>query len=435
MSIIGMYLMPHPPIIVPEIGKDKAKLTTKTIQSMKNIANKIALLKPETIIIISPHASMHPYNIQISTGVSFLGNFYNFGETKLQFEFLQDTDLIDTIYEKYNQEKHSFTISKTNDILLDHGTLVPLYYISKAYQNFKLVRLHPSFSSLSKHIEFGLFLRKALPKDKKIILIGSGDLSHTSGKSSPYGFKMEGLEFDRLFVKLAKTNELDIIFTTPDYILNKAAPCAMPSLAILSKAAPHSKLNLLSYENPFGIGYACIEYVLDNSEQYIKLAKEALKYYLENKKYMNEPPDLASELKKSRNGVFVSIYKGEKLRGCIGTILPTQKTVAKEIIMNAVSAGTKDPRFSSVTLDEISDLSFSVDILSKPKRCNKSDLNSEKYGVIVRKGYRVGVLLPNLKGVNDVEKQLQIVLNKAGINKNEYYTIERFYVTRYKEKL
>jgi AmmeMemoRadiSam system protein A len=133
-----------------------------------------------------------------------------------------------------------------------------------------------------------------------------------------------------------------------------------------------------------------------------------------------------------RAGVFVSLKKHGQLRGCIGTIAPTCPSIADEIIQNAISAGTKDPRFSPVRESELDDIVYSVDVLGEPEPVDDvSQLDVIRYGVIVSSGYKRGLLLPNLEGVDTVEQQVEIARQKAGIGRNEDYSLERFEVIRH----
>ena len=168
-------------------------------------------------------------------------------------------------------------------------------------------------------------------------------------------------------------------------------------------------------------------------DPYVKLAKESLEYYLKNKKVMKKPDDLPQEMLKKQAGVFVSLKKQGDLRGCIGTTQPTTNSVADEIIQNAVSAGTRDPRFPPVKEKELNQLNVSVDVLLSPEPIDSlSELNPIKYGVIVKKGRRSGLLLPNLEGIDTAEDQVNIALRKAGIFPNEDYSLEKFEVIRHK---
>ncbi|QWR76311.1 AmmeMemoRadiSam system protein A [Candidatus Magnetomonas plexicatena] len=164
----------------------------------------------------------------------------------------------------------------------------------------------------------------------------------------------------------------------------------------------------------------------------VKLAKDAISEYVKNKKVIALPENMAAEMK-GRAGVFVSLKKGGQLRGCIGTFSPIRENVAMEIIRNAVSAATEDPRFTPVRSDELEDITYSVDVLTNPEMVNDiSELNPAKYGVIVAHGNRRGLLLPDLEGVNTVAEQLRITKMKAGINPLENdVEIYKFEVRRY----
>ena len=144
------------------------------------------------------------------------------------------------------------------------------------------------------------------------------------------------------------------------------------------------------------------------------------------------PPLDYSPAFSGRAGVFVSIKKLGELRGCIGTISPVRDDLAGEIVYNAVNACSGDPRFDPVTPDELDDLTVSVDILAEPEPVgSRAELDVKRYGVIVSRGWRRGLLLPNLEGVDSVDYQLRIALSKAGISPSENYDIERFEVVRH----
>ena len=167
-------------------------------------------------------------------------------------------------------------------------------------------------------------------------------------------------------------------------------------------------------------------------DPYIALAKASLKFYLESGKRMKVPENLPSEMLTRRAGTFVSLHKFGQLRGCIGTISPVQSSIAEEIIHNAVSAGTEDPRFPAVRISELKDLVVSVDVLSPPEPIQSTnELDVRRYGVIVSSGYRRGLLLPNLEGVDTIEEQVNIARRKAGIQKGEPTQLERFEVVRH----
>jgi AmmeMemoRadiSam system protein A len=164
----------------------------------------------------------------------------------------------------------------------------------------------------------------------------------------------------------------------------------------------------------------------------VQLARTTIVAFIRQHKVPAPPADLTPEMQQ-RAGVFVSLHRGGELRGCIGTIEPTQETVAREIIANAISASTRDPRFPPVREDELVDLEISVDVLTPAVPISSmKELDPKRYGVIVELGYRRGLLLPDLEGVDTAEYQVEIALRKAGIRPQESYKLSRFEVLRYR---
>jgi hypothetical protein len=162
----------------------------------------------------------------------------------------------------------------------------------------------------------------------------------------------------------------------------------------------------------------------------VRLAKQAVETYIRRGEVL-QPPELTPEMM-MRAGVFVSIYKKGELRGCIGTYEPQKANIAEEVIANAISSATRDPRFLRVRPDELEDLDYSIDILTIPQSIpSKDNLDPKKYGVIVESGFKKGLLLPNLAGVNTVEAQIDICRQKGGITPDEPIRLYRFEVRRY----
>ncbi len=169
-----------------------------------------------------------------------------------------------------------------------------------------------------------------------------------------------------------------------------------------------------------------------NSHPLVKLARDTIETYIKTGKVISPPPELSNEMK-GRAGTFVSLKKHGELRGCIGTFAPTQHNIALEVIQNAISASTRDPRFPPVASEEIGKIDISVDVLTEPEKITSiAELDPKKYGVIVTKGWRRGLLLPDIEGVDTVEEQIYIAKRKAGIMPDEDVELMRFEVKRYK---
>ena len=215
---------------------------------------------------------------------------------------------------------------------------------------------------------------------------------------------------------------------------------------------------LLSYEGVTGVGYGVATFTVTGPDEdrrfgkqcedlerirlaekkasedpWVKLARMSLETFVKTGKRLERLPEgLPSEMTEQAAGAFVSLHVHGQLRGCIGTIGPTTENVAWEIVQNAVSACSRDPRFPPVTVAELDSLEYSVDVLGQPEPIASPDqLDVKKYGVIVSCGSRRGLLLPDLEGVDSVEQQIDIAQQKGGISSREKYTLERFEVVRH----
>ena len=460
MAINYGFIVPHPPIAIHEVGKGREREIQNTIDAFMSVARMIKEIQPETIIISTPHSTVYSDYIHISPGKSAAGSFSNFGVRDVFFKVEYDEELVKAISDfAFEEDIPAGTLGERNKEL-DHGAMVPLYFINKHYTNYKLVRISISGLSSITHYNLGKSINRAVSKlGRNCVFVASGDLSHKLVASGPYGYDEEGPKFDKDITDAMRKADFLKLLTINEERCERAAQCGLQSFNIL--AGCFDKRNVkpafMSYEGPFGVGYAVCAYeaagsddvrdfakrALDEMEEkmkkargeedaYISLARKSIELYTRTKKVLEMPDDLSKELLERRAGTFVTLKINGKLRGCIGTIEPVCRNIAEEIIRNAISACSKDPRFDPVTEEELPYITYSVDVLGKVEKVqSKLELDPNKYGVIVTKGYRRGLLLPNLDGVDTVEEQLEIALGKAGIGSHEDYTIERFEVVRH----
>ena len=170
----------------------------------------------------------------------------------------------------------------------------------------------------------------------------------------------------------------------------------------------------------------------EKEDSYVRLARKTIEKYVVSRERNRIPEDIPKEMRLRKAGVFVSIHKEGRLRGCIGTILPVRRCIAEEIMENAISAATRDPRFDPVRPDELDKLEINVDVLSEPERIeSRNELDVKRYGVIVSSGSKRGLLLPDLDGVDSVDEQISIAMKKGGISSHDRITLERFEVVRH----
>lgn len=450
-KISGLFIFPHPPIMVEEVGKGEAKRVASSISGALEASDRIAGIRPDTIVIITPHGTLLKDAMTISADERLEGSLARFGAGQVKLNYDNDIELADKIMEQADK-RGTYCIPMQEDVKrtyrlepgLDHGTTVPLYFVDRKYRGFKLVHITYSLLSRDHHYKLGMAIRDAVRElDRNVVVIASGDLSHRLTHDAPAGFDPRGSEFDELYMKLLKEGKAKELLSLPAEFLEAAGECAYNSTVVLMGCMDGCSVRgeILSYEGPFGVGYciaqlhagASLEKNAEkSSDPYVKLAVDTLETYIKTGEKIPVPEGLPDEMLKNRAGVFVSLKKFGELRGCIGTIEPTTSSIAAEIIQNAISAGTRDPRFFPVEEDELSDLVYSVDILGEPEPIkSKEELDVKKYGVIVKKGMRSGLLLPNLEGVDTVEYQVEIALQKAGIRSSEIYEMERFEVIRH----
>lgn len=461
MSIIHTFIVPHPPLIIPEIGKGEESKISETIKAYDEIAEKIGDLKPDTIVITTPHSIMYADYIHVSPGKGAKGDFREFGQPNVSFETEYDVQLADKLSVLAANEGIPAGTLGEKKKSLDHGTMIPLYFVNKYYKDYKVVRCSISGLSFEEHYQFGKCISKAAEElDRKAVLIASGDLSHRLKEDGPYGFAKEGPIFDRQVTSAMSHGDFLAFLNFDMDFCHNAGECGLRSIIIMAGALDGKavKSQLLSYEGPFGVGYAVaafdvigddnerhfdriykqkeeqrLNHLKENEDEYVRLARRSLESYILHNKRIDKPKDLSKEVVNQKAGVFVSLKMKGQLRGCIGTIAATTDSIADEIIQNAISAGLEDPRFSPVSSDELAELEYSVDILgaSEPIKSIR-ELDTQKYGVIVSNGYKRGLLLPNLEGINTPEEQVNIALKKAGIKPTESYQMERFEVVRHK---
>ena len=460
MPILGAFMVPHPPMIVPDIGRGSEQQVCQTSRAYEQAAEEIAALAPETIIIISPHCVMYSDYFHISPGRRAKGSFADFRAPQVTFEETYDEELTDRICQLAVEGAFPAGTMGEREKKLDHGTMVPLWFIRQKYDGFRIVRIGLSGLPLTDHYTFGMMIRKAVEMTgRKTVLVASGDLSHKLQAYGPYGFAPEGPAYDERIMDVCSRAAFGELFDFDEVFCEKAAECGHRSFVIMAGALDGIavKAAALSHQDVTGVGYGiCTFYpqgedpercFLDaylrrlsdemqakeaNSDAYVRLARRSLETFITQGKKLSVPEDLPEEMLNMRAGAFVSIHKHGKLRGCIGTIFPTTGSVAQEIIQNAVSAATQDPRFDPITKDELKWLEINVDILGKPEKiASISELDVKRYGVIVSHGYKRGLLLPDLEGVDTPQQQVEIAMNKGGIRKGEPYTLERFEVIRH----
>ncbi len=431
-------IAPHPPIMVPEVGREAIAEVKRSIDAMAEFTRRVIDSGAETVVLISPHAPLEADTFVAYEGPTLHGDFARFRASETEFTVGVDETLLYSIKNKAGDAGYGMTWLRNVD--LDHGTSVPLYFLLKNGWHGNVVALGYSFLSNEDHLQFGACIKEAIDEvGRRVAFVASGDLSHRLKLDAPAGYNPKAHVFDEEVVAAIRASKLQQIELIDNDLRKVAGECGFRSMlvAIGTTKELKPKCEVLNYEAPFGVGYLVAQLAADNDvlSELPTLARRAVEGSVMSGQHL-EPPSRPYGLLASRAPCFVSIKtKDGELRGCIGTIEATKDTLAEEIVANAIAAARSDPRFEPVTYDELQNLQFSVDVLLPSEPTKLEDLDPQIYGVIVEDetGKRRGLLLPDIRGIKSAEEQVRIATRKAGIGRDEPVKLSRFKVLRFRE--
>ena len=475
-ELIYAALVPHPPIIIPDVAGEEHERVRTTHAAMQSVAEELAALKPDTVVVISPHGPVFRDAIAVHMLRSIRGDLRAFRAPQVAFDLPVDQELANLVVAAARNA--GIPVAPVTDEWaqewqaerLDHGTMVPLYCLQQAGWFGQILPIAMGMLSPVELYAFGQALQQAIDEsDRRIAVLASGDLSHRLTPDAPAGYHPDAGQFDRQVVEALGRGDLARIFNLDADLCEKAGECGLRPLMMLAGTLDgiQIKPQVRSYEGPFGVGYAVVnmmpgaadatrkmrgtleksraervEQRRRNAHPVVNLARAALEHFVRTGLEIDfsagaphegtAPWRLPDDLPE-RAGVFVSLKLDGDLRGCMGTTEPTEPTLALEVVKNAVTAGIHDPRFNPVEEEELPFIDYSVDVLEPAEPATINQLDVQQYGVIVAKGNRRGLLLPDLPGVDSVEEQVAIACSKAGIEPGEPgIELYRFKVTRYR---
>jgi len=314
----------------------------------------------------------------------------------------------------------------------EHSIEVQLPFLQYFKKDIKFVPIMFAYATGAICQEIGRELAQAIKElNREVVIIASSDMTHYEPQASAQRKDTQAIE------AILDLNEEELSKRVQELDITMCGYAPTVSLISAAKELGAKEAELVRYQTSGDItddytsvvGYAGI--IIKGMSPLARLAKQTVETFVKEGK-TPQPEELTPEMRE-RAGVFVSIHKLGGLRGCIGTFEPTQANVAEEIITNAISSATRDPRFPPIAPEELKDLSYSVDVLTQPEPiASKDQLDPKKYGVIVECGFRRGLLLPDLEEVDTVDYQINICRQKAGIMPDEPVKLYRFQVKRYK---
>ena len=433
-------IAPHPPIMVPEVGRESIAAVRHSIEAMARLTARLIASGAETVILISPHAPLEIDSFVAYEGPEVYGDFANFHAPETSVSVPLDRELLAAI--TVSAACENFRLSTLSGTDLDHGIAVPLYFLLRNGWQGKVVALGYSFLSNDDHIRFGRCIKKAADAlGRPVGFIASGDLSHRLAPNAPAGFNPNAHVFDERVLAALRANDPQAIVEI-DYNLRKiAGECGFRSMLVAIGAGTGVPLSceVMNYEAPFGVGYLVAQLINQRAEMkpddLPRLARDAVETFIRSGEIL-PAPEGRGELLSARAPCFVCLktLDGE-LRGCIGTIEPAKDSLAQEIIANSISAAMNDPRFDPVSEEELANLRYSVDVLLPAEETVFEELDPAVFGVIVEDttNSRRGLLLPDIPGVETAEQQVEIASRKAGIPRDTPVKLWRFKVDRFRE--
>lgn len=445
MEICCAALMCHAPIVLPEIGDGRAAECARTTGAMREVARRVVAHRPDLLALISPHAPRHATRWGLVEDARIGGSFTRFGFPGLRLELPGAPEAARDVRALAEHRGLGCWAAEGSD--LDHGSLVPLSFLVEAGWRGPTLVVALPYPGTGTEAEMGDVLREAAARrGERWAIVASGDMSHRLQPDAPAGYHPRAREFDRAFVTALAAGDLRAACAVDPALRDLAAEDVVDSATVAAGAIGFRSdgHELLSYEGPFGVGYCEALLFTETAaasrgeaprgarrppRELPEIAREAIRASLLGRPL--RPPRLPPPWDEPR-AVFVTLRsESGELRGCIGRTSPVLSSLAEEVADCAVSAASRDPRCPPVTLDELDRLRIEVSVLGEPEPVEDvRELDPRRYGVIVSRGARRGVLLPDIEGVDTVEEQLRIAARKAGLADDEPFSVERFEVEK-----
>jgi AmmeMemoRadiSam system protein A len=460
-GVVFATLMPHAPVLVPEVGGERLREVAATVRSMRQAGARLVACRPDALVVISPHAPRRLNAWGFWGGDSMCGGLGQFGARSEPFALPTDRELAAALEKEARAAGlRMWTIREQP---LDHGSVVPLWFVVEAQWQGPTLGL--SVGSEEGFEDMGAAIRSAAAHTgKRVVILASGDMSHCLLPGAPAGYDPRGREFDEIFIDLLREGAYRQVASLEPDLQDGAAEDVMPATLVALGAIgwANDGHEVLSYEGPFGVGYGvailfdpkdsgsgtresaaemrlpdesrCKPH-LPAAELLIRIARDSVTAALGEG--TQKAPEPACDYLRQARGVFVTLRDlAGDLRGCVGSISSYCPDLAGEIWRIARQAALYDSRFLPLMAAELPQVRFEVSVLYPPEEVSSDkDLDPARYGVIVTtKDGRRGVLLPAIAELKTVDQQLRCARKKAGIGWWEKVQLARFEVDKFEEE-
>lgn len=463
MGVVAAFALPHPPLAAPGAPEEGRGRIAHTVDAMREASRRLRDLAPETVVVVTPHATSHADRILLAGGEQASGELAG-----TRYEAAYDVELVERVRSRAGRMGVECDVIEDDE--LDPGTLVPLAFVLEAFEEREylaplVVRCSIAGPAPDAHYRLGEVVAVAAEETgRRVAVVASANLSHRLSETSPLGWSPDGPLFDSMACGALGSGSFLPLLTCDRAFAESAGECGLRPLQVLAGALDETRVtcDLMSYEAPFGVGYAVASFVpttdvgsdpsrdflsayerwagqelerrREGEDAFVSLAREALESYVLTGERMEVPEGLPAELAEPRAGAFVTLWSSGELRCCVGTLAPQRSTLAAEVCANAVAAARGDRQAPHVAADELDDLVYEVDVVHDPEPCGIDGLDPARYGVVVSTpDGRRGMMLPGLPGIGTVEEQVGAAALRGGIALGrDEVSYRRFLVTRHR---
>jgi len=450
-AVVCAVLMAHAPILVPAVGGTRGGAARASCRAMRAAATAVLSHQPDSLVVISPHSPCQAGAFGLWDDDRLEGSFDPFGVPEVRVSLPNDRQLADAI--AVEAQWRNVGIWAIQHHGLDHGALVPLWFLAEAGWAGPTVIVSLDGSGDGELTGLGeAIVAAANQLHRRIAVIASGDMSHRLTKNAPGGFDPQAHQFDEAFIRRIRRGEYREIQNLDPGLREIAAEDAVASTLVAAAAAGWSSSGhqVLHYEGPFGVGYGVAILFAGDSKalpaesgettptrhdggRLPEVARRSVAAALSGSSEV--APAASGKYLTTPRGIFVTVRQRDgALRGCVGTVLPVGSDLVEETWRNARLAAWQDLRFAPVTAEELADLRFEVSVLHAIETVSAAELDPRRYGVIVSTDDgRRGLLLPGIANLQTVAAQLQLARQKGGIDPDEPVTLQRFEVDHFEE--
>lgn len=454
-AIVFAGLMPHAPVLVPSVAKELHAQVRRTLSALANAARHALAARPDTVLLISPHAPRSPHAFGLWQTPQLRGSFEQFGSDEDHVDLPLDRAFTDRL--ENEASRRGLPTWRISGKALDHGAAVPLAYLSAAGWTGPTVVVslnQPGGGGLE---EFGQAIAvTAEALGRRLAVIASGDLSHRLTASAPGGFHADGSRFDHTFIELLQSGTPGELRHLDPVLRDHASEDAVDSTRVALAAAGNTTpgRTVLSYEGPFGVGYGVAILFEDQATDPMVTAATAVHPMLSHPADLprvarcavlaqlnhdpDTPPFTAAGALATPRPVFVTLRRlNDQLRGCQGSETSTRCDLVQETWHQARRAAFEDSRFPPLRAEDLSRVRFSVSLLGPLEPVTSlAELNPARHGILVTgSGGHHALLLPALKGIDTPAEQLRAAKHKAGLRPEDTVDIRRFTTQTFQEPL